>query len=475
MSFSKTYTVPHQISIKIVQSPHKYDIYKRYYSKYTDIDLTEWQDTEVKRILKSSRYIMNWGRGMSKTILLCFLSVFFALLGMKVCYCVPREDELEKPLDYFNCNPFVDHNPYKKGNDKSHTIKKGTWFYVLGKPMIKITNIDDKGFNLSSGRFNVVIYDECALLMYYKMEKELLNKGKGLMRATSYPHLIFASTPLVGSHFYELYKNYPDSNKSHRNFENTKDNFITNTPDKRRQLEEERREAEEMGTLYAWETENLAIPRTANGAAFKNLYYEDISTFPSIIPTHCGFDFHGWQTGHIWVAFYYNPAQSKKDIYIIKEGAETYAKEEDDSAKTIEFLKDPFFRGMILKGEAGNMINDPFAAPARKYGLIGVDITGNKKHNLEANILNYRIHIPYTLGHCIVPNFENDIKYAEWKDFTKFVLHKEQTGTRFRNHYIDAFANALPIYYEAGMYIPNKRVRDVSFEELDRQVHRVLL
>ncbi len=457
--------------LRVLNEPKrdKWRMYKAFYAKYTGIILADWQEQTCQAIFNYSRFLLNWGRGMSKTLLLCLVSVFFAMLGMKVCYCVPRTDELTQPLEYFNNNPFVDDNPHKKGNDKSVIIEKARWFSVLGKPMIKITNIDDKGFNLSSGRFNVVIYDECALLMYYKLEVELLNKGKGLLRAMDYPHVIYASTPLVGSHFYEIFEHYPGHQKSWRNFENTPNNFITNTKEKLEQLLEERLEAEQMGILYAWETENLAIPHTASGAAYKNLVvHTSLDDYPSQIPSHCGFDFHGYATGHIWVAFYYNPQQSLKDVWVLYEGAETYD-EADTADESMEFLESPFFAPMLLRGESGGMINDPYIKAGRKWGMNSVSINGEEKHDLEANILNYRIHLIKNR----TPKFADDIANAEWKDPNKFELHKESAGVKFRNHYLDAFMNVLPAFSVGKIYIPNKRLRGKSFEQMDRDAHRV--
>ena len=421
-------------------------------------DLADWQHEVFDQILYNTKVILNWGRGMSKTLMLCLISVFFALIGMKVCYCVPRTDELTQPMEYFNNNPFVDRNPHKRTADKSYNIQKANWFYVLGKPMIKITNIDDKGFNLSSGRFSVVIYDECALLMYYQKEVELLNKGKGMLRSQNYPHIIYASTPLIGSHFYSMFENYPDRCKSWKNYENTPNNFITDRPEKLAQLLEEREEARQMGVEFAWETENLAIPRTASGAAFKNIIEAPISTFRSQIPTHCGFDFHGWQLGHIWVAFYYNPSQDPESIYILKEGAERYD-ESMTADESMQFLgHDPFFRQLTLKGESGGMINDPYIKAGRQWGLQGVNINGQDKHNLEANILNFHIYVDPR----ITPNVYRDLTEAEWKDANKLILHKEATGMKFRNHYIDAMMNVLPLHTRAGIFVPNRRLRETN-------------
>jgi hypothetical protein len=197
---------------------------------------------------------------------------------------------------------------------------------------------------------------------------------------------------------------------------------------------------------------------------------EDITTFPSQTANRAGFDFHGYQTGHIWVATYYNPQQSPADIYVIDEGAEVY-EEKDTADESMHFLADnPYFRGLYLVGESGGMINDPYIKCGRKFGMNAVSINGEEKHDLEANILNFRVHIDKK--RC--PNTYEDLSTAEWKDPNKFELHKEPSGNKFRNHYLDAFANQCPRYTVGkGVYIPNRQLRRVSFEEQDRMAHRI--
>ena len=456
--------------------PQNFDIYL----KMCGIELKSWQRQECINMMQKSEYLINWGRGMSKTLLFTLVSVFDALCGLKTVYLVPRTDELSQPMEYFNANPFIDFNPYKRGSDRSFNISKSTWFNILGKPMIKISNIDDKGFNVSSGRFSRIKLDESALLMYYKMENELYNKTNGMLRSMPYPRKTYASTPLIGSYFVtmkeDFEKHFPDK-YSWRNFENTPNNFLTDTPEKLRIIEEEREHARRTGILHAWETENLAIPRTASGAAFKNIFVNDIAIFPSQTPTHIGFDFHGYKIGHIWVGFYYNSYSSPQDVWILSEGAEKYS-EENTADESMKFLENnSFFQGKILKGESGGMINDPYVKAGRKYGMVGINIQGGKKHVLESNILNYRIHIPIDpkSREILTPNFYRDIKDAEWRDPNKFELRKESSGNKFRNHYIDAFMNALPLSQGKGIYIPNKKLRAKSFIELDKQAHKIAL
>ena len=447
--------------------PHNFDLY----CSMMDLYLKDWQRQECLNMIRYNKYLINWGRGMSKTFLFVLVAVFLALFDMRVIYLVPRVDELEQPMQYFNANAFVDANPHKK-TDKTFSIKKGMWYYVGGKPMIKISNIDDKGFNVSSGRFNVTMYDECALLMYYAKEVELFNKASGMLRAMDYPHRIWASTPLIGSHFVTMKKDIEATTPelmSWRNFENTPDNFLTDTPEKKAQMEEERQDAIRQGIAYAWETENLALERTALGRAFKNIYELPFDEFrwKYEAGNRIGFDFHGWKVGHIWVEVFIHP-QIPDEVYIINEGAEVYD-EQATADESMNFLKRPYFNGKIKIGESGGLINDPYVKAGSKFGMGAANIQGKQKHNLEANILQYKIYI----DRLRTPRTYEDLTNAEWADPNKFVLHKESQGKKFRNHYLDAFSNQLPVILGPGVWIPNKQLRKINIHEQDRQAHHV--
>ena len=435
------------------------------------LTLKPWQRTECLNMIRFPKYLINWGRGMSKTFLFVLVAIFLALYGMKVIYLVPRVDELEQPMEYFNANCFVDGNRHKR-TSKTHTINKGLWYYVNGKPLIKISNIDDKGFNVSSGRFNICMYDECALLMYYAKEVELFNKANGMLRAMAHPHKIWASTPLIGSHFVHMKEDLEVNDPtrySWRNYENTPDNFLTDTPQKLQQILDERADATRLGILYAWETENLALPRTASGAAYKKIFAMPWPQYRWLNeePNRFGFDFHGWKVGHIWVSVFIHP-QIPNEVWVMDEGAEVY-QDTNTTAESMEFLRRPMFQGKVMIGESGGMINDPYVKDGSKYGMGRVNIQGNMKHNLEANILQYKIYVDKQR----TPLFYDDITNAEWADPNKFILHKESAGLKFRNHYLDAFMNQLPIILGPAVYLPNKRLRKESFEEIDRRSHRV--
>ena len=451
-------TFPVDILEQIINTPFpsSFDLY----CAMMDIVLKPWQRDECLKMIKYPKYLIDWGRGMSKTYLFVLVAVFVGIFGMRVIYLVPRVDELEQPMQYFNSNAFVDNNPHKK-TDKTWSIGKGgksMWYYIGGKPVIKISNIDDKGFNVSSGRFDFTMYDECALLMYYSKEVELFNKANGMLMVSDYPHRIWASTPLIGSHFLTMKEDIEEHEPelhSWRNFQNTPDNFTTDTQVKMDNMLAMKADATRQGILYAWETEYLALPRTALGRAFMNVIEHPIREFPAYEKTHIGFDFHGWKNGHIWVAFYYEPRRSQTDVYILAEGAEIYH-EADTADQSMDFLRtNPYFRGCLLKGESGGMINDPYIKAGRQWGMDSVSINGQAKHDLEANILNFVVHV----DPIVTPLFHEDITSAEWKDPNKFILHKEASGFKFRNHYLDAFMNVLPALSLAETYIPNRRLR----------------
>lgn len=85
-------------------------------------------------------------------------------------------------------------------------------------------------------------------------------------------------------------------------------------------------------------------------------------------------------------------------------------------------------------------------------------------------MLNYTWHIDRTK----TPKFFKDFTEAEWADQNKFILHKEPSGMKFRNHHLDAAMVALPKFDGKGVYIPNRRLNNArTIIEQDRQRHRV--
>ena len=464
-------TLPSAVLEEIINTPFPYSF--DLYCAMMDIELKPWQRQECLNMIHNSKYLIDWGRGMSKTFLFVLVAVFFGIFGMYVIYLVPRVDELEQPMAYFNSNAFVDLNPHKK-TDKTWSVGKGgrsMWYYIAGKPIIKISNIDDKGYNVSSGRFNVTMYDECALLMYYKREVELFNKANGMLMAMAYPHRIWASTPLIGSHFVtmkeDLEHNSPEY-LSWRNFENTPNNFVTDTPAKMNNMLELKADATRQGILYAWETEYLALPRTASGAAFKNYIEEPFVEFGLKKHNKIGFDFHGYANGHIWVALAYNPNAYSSDIFVIAEGCERY-RIDANADESMEFLKRPFFNCELYgEGDVTNMVNGPFLKAGQCYGMSPVSINGLEKYNHEANILNFTWHI----DRLKTPLFFRDFTESEWADQNKFILHKESSGSKFRNHYIDAGMLGAPQIKGKGFYIPNKRLRRANSGIMEQERQR---
>jgi hypothetical protein len=112
------------------------------------------------------------------------------------------------------------------------------------------------------------------------------------------------------------------------------------------------------------------------------------------------------------------------------------------------------------------MINGPFLKAGQTYGMQAVNIEGQEKYNLEANILNFTWHI----DRLKTPFFYTDFTESEWADPNVCELHKEASGSKFRNHYLDAAKVALPKARGQTIYIPTKNIHaSRSFVEQDRQ------
>ena len=396
---------------------------------------------------------------MSKTYLLCLLAVFFGVCGLRVCYLVPRMDQLTQAKEYFNANPFVNINPNKrKTGDKSFPGERSIWYKIGGIKCIKLINVDDHGENVSSGRFDVLIIDEMAQLMNKKKEAFIYEKTDGLTNVSRYPKELLASTPLIGSMFVAIKEDwellFPEY-ISWRNFENTPDNFVNDTVEKREKLEFKRAQADRMGILWDWECENLAVPRTPGGNPFPNVVWDE--TFKFRLPKSVGFDYHGPDIGHIDVQWWWSEAAPLR-VYAVHECAHKYLPT-DSAQHSVSFMGNEYYQDIPRKVSEVFGFNQGYARDARNYNTIFYDNTPLAKKSVVYNFLHYEAHI----SRLLTPNFANDVKNARWDKPSLFKVYKNASGITFRNHYLDAGLIGLPIIGQGGIIVVEEAAAESSF------------
>lgn len=408
------------------------------YFRAQGITLKPWQFSNFLRCLSRRNSMKNWGRGMSKTFMDSHFSVYTGLFRLATAYCVPRQDQFDQAKKYFDNNPFVETNPHTRGAKNF-----GQWYKILDNKLIKLINIDDKGFNVSSGRFNNVILDESALLMYFAKEIEIYNKAMGMMKSLPYQHLLIDSTPLLGSHFYNIKEDWEVHDPgavSWHNFQNTPDNFVSDTQEKLDNLMNELAEQKRMGTEWNWECENLAVPRVPGGTPFPNVIWGKY-TIPKtafIDPKSLGLDFHEHVIGHIGVEWWWSPMTPSR-VYATREFANQYDAL-DTGEESVSFLAEPYYKRIRRKRAEEFGFNSGFYKDARAHGVKSFDITGNKKHNTIYNFKQFHVYI----DPLITPYLAQDIKNAMWVDAVIFKIMKKATGPKYRNHYLDAGLIGLP-------------------------------
>ena len=87
---------------------------------------------------------------------------------------------------------------------------------------------------------------------------------------------------------------------------------------------------------------------------------------------------------------------------------------------------------------------------SQQYGMQPVNIGGSAKHNLAWNLLQYHVYVDPKR----TPHTYEDLRTAIWKDQNKFQIYKEDSGQTYRNHYLDALMNGIPLWgyaqYRAG-------------------------
>lgn len=413
------------------------------YLIFIKVILKWWQLLATNDIMRLPRYMLNWGRGMSKTFLLAVLAVFFGIQGEVVCYMAPQTDQLIAFSGYLDANPFVDSNPYKKGGDKSFYREKTKWYKINGRWAIRVIHIDDKGKNVSSTRTTVNMVDEAALLMFYAKEQYIYEKLDGMLRAANHPKEIIASTPLFGSHFLTLLKDnklFHPERISHRNFINTPDNFVSNTPSKMQALMESKAKATRLGMLNMWKCENYAIAKAMGGNPFPNVRWGKFiipkSAFKN--PLSLGLDYHGPDIGHIGVEWWWSPMFPLK-VYATHEFANVYDAEAT-GAESVDFLNTPYFKRIPRKRGEEYGFNSGYYKDSRKWGVKIYDISGNKKHNSVYNFKQFHVYI----DPIITPQLAHDVENAIWVNAAIFKILKKASGITFRNHYLDAGLIGLP-------------------------------
>ena len=441
--------------------------------------LTDWQIEEIAKTLSYGETLWNWGRGFSKTLLCTVLSVFTAIFGLKVLYLVPSKKQLDQPKAYFEQFPYID----KKGRDKKES---DGWYYIDGEPRIHIDILGDNA--IRSGRFHVVILDECGQLVSFPKREQFMQVVDGVQRAMSPTIKLLASTPTIGSQFektdyylQEKYANqlrearglddstpniiatYGSKYTSHRNFLNTSPNFVADTQSKYDLLLEQRERYKSLGLEWLWNQENLAMYQVSGGAAFNNLQITEFNHLLDEDISHFGYDFHGPETGHIEVGVHFRSEYPTK-FYILREKQYTY-KKTASAEESVAFVNTPFYYNKSKRVESYGF-NYGYWMAAQQYGVQPVNIGGNAKHNLAWNLLQYHIYVDPKR----TPKVYEDLRTAVWRDQNRFILYKEDSGETYRNHYLDALMNGVPLWGYANYHAPNKEL--TSSEILARERER---
>lgn len=441
--------------------------------------LTDWQIEELGKTISYGETLWNWGRGFSKTLLCVILSVYCGIYGLKVLYLVPSKKQLDQPKAYFEQFPYID----KKGRDKKES---DGWYYINGKPTIHIDILGDNA--IRSGRYHVVILDECGQLVTFPKREQFMQVVDGVQRAMSPTIKLLASTPTIGSQFEktdyylqekwakalrtqrkmdlstrEIIEQYGSKYTSHRNFLNTANNFVADTQDKLDLLLEQRERYRSLGLEWLWNQENLAMYQVSGGAAFNNL---QVTTFNHLLDsdiTHFGYDFHGPETGHIEVGIQYRDDYPYK-FYILWEKQHKYD-HKDSAEDSVKFIDSPFYNGKSKRVESYGF-NYGYWMAAQQFGVQPVNIGGQAKHNLAWNLLQYHIYVDPKR----TPLTYEDLRTAIWQDQNKFQVYKESSGETYRNHYLDALMNGVPLYGEGNYRAPKKHLSssEIIKQELDR-------
>lgn len=408
------------------------------------VKLLDWQVEEIRKIVSTmdGEYLWRWQRGFSKTILLAILGTFLACYNLRTCIVLPTKKQLAQLRLYLESCELFD----KRGRSTKRAADD--WYYLAGKPMM---HLDIANFStVNSGRFDCLLWDECAQLIYEPKKEELIYKMDGVFRSMKYKVKLYSSTPITGSEFEKIERFLPKDRVSHRNYLNTPENFIIQNQFQLEILEKEREAYIARGREWQWIQENLAEYQSAGGTVFTTAVYGP-HTHTQV--TRWGFDFHDYTTGHMGVGMTVD--RQDKAVYIISEKNFRY-QESSTTDESLKFMTLPLFHGCWIYGEPMGY-NAGFYKQARKYGLRNVaseQLSTSKGDATVANLFDWKIYIDPDL----TPETYNDFRTAQWKDAGKYRIQKEHSGTIFRNHYLDCVKNAVP-RLQTGYAIRSRRDR----------------
>jgi hypothetical protein len=449
--------------------------------------LKPWQLYEVHNICASMNgdFLWRWQRGFSKTLMVSIIALFFACLGLRTCIILPAKKQLGQIKEYFETCELLDY----RGQDKK--IGPEGWYSINGK---KLIHVDIAGMTaVNSGRFHCVIWDECAQLVKEPRKEYYYDKADGMFRAMEYKIKLSTSTPLIGSRFEkedlylqglwaekikaklpqtkhwdvsQIIARYQCPWVSWRNYENTPDNFVTDTPMKYAALMAERAKAVKMGLLWIWQSENKAIYVSAGGKVFTTVIFMKHNMTKWNIS---GFDFHEHEIGHIECRFFWN-RNDPTALYATGELQHKYG-DQDTAMESVKFLRQPAYNHVRKRGEDQGF-NRGFFKDARRYGVIAANRILSKADQV-ANLFEFKIFVDPE----VTPNLYEDIRSAQWKDPNKYEIRKESQGQDFRNHYLDCLLNAAPNakgsnFLNTDQYDNEEEVNSPYIQELIRRQKR---
>lgn len=418
----------------------------QYYFRTLGFELLPFQLQECIDWYNNTTNLWRWMRGFGKTWLRCHLSVFRAIKEKRTIYLTPFEKQLQQADIYFEQNLFLD----KRGRFGK---KVDDTYYHHNAPMI-ITNVLQLG-NVASGRFNDIVFDELAIV---ESNREfIVDKAMDLQQSMDDCKTDYISTPVFGSLFQkkeDFMTSYKKGHVSHRNYINTPNNLVSNTPEKMQRINDAKLEAEVLGKMWEFNQEKLAEYSTRGTTVFVNLVIDD-KLSGSWDPTSIGFDFHGGDIGHVAEGVYWT-REDPVNLYCVFEDQHPY-----DNAitamKSLEYIKDmPKFRNAD-KYAPSYGFDTGFSKDARYYGVMEKEASDQNVYNA----LCYVIHINPKL----TPKLYADMVAAFYEDQTKYKIHKEKTGDKYRNHFLDAFLLAVPSKGEGFLITPYSMTSQMGGEQ----------
>lgn len=335
------------------------------YKQYTHWQVSDMLMSIHNPLINTSREVLetawNYTRRGGKSRGLTVIAVFFVLLDKQVIWRCPHTDQLHQCTEWFIMNPFVEEEHVSTQN----TVK------IYNSPEINISVLS--AGRVASREADILIYDEMGWCFNHLAIYEFYKASRPMIAASSFKHIIHASTPAKNTVFHEEWEALKELEEKYNSTFTSWHPWRDTTWITKEWVEMERLKNFDCPWYVDQNYEALFV--VYGGAIFNNIISLGDLRYPEypmnyfdrfidqdgkIHPSHAGVDFNGDIVGHYLVEIKYDD----NFVYVIRE-------ERFNDLNRLSELPLWSWKGdpeLSLEVEDG-LFNIPFANQLRRMGI----------------------------------------------------------------------------------------------------------